>query len=207
MNSQAELTTPRERYRNALRRDILDAAREAFVRDGFKEVSMRQLARKVGCSHANLYLHFKDKEDLFYCLVEESFDQFGAGMRKRIESAKSDDPVALLRMAGRAYVEFGVANPSVYEFAFLIRRPGRRPPGRSRPDKPHVTYERMQALVQRCIEEKRFRRIDIDAASQALWAAAHGITSLLILRPTFGWVDRDKLIGQVIDAAVDALLA
>jgi hypothetical protein len=49
--------------------------------------------------------------------------------------------------------------------------------------------------------------MDVQIASQALWAAAHGITSLLILRPTFAWADRDKLIGQVIDAAVDALLA
>ena len=202
MKSQAEHATPRERYRNELRRAILDAAREAFVRDGYEGVSMRQLAERVGCSHANLYLHFKDKEALFYCLVEESFDQFGVGLRRLIESARSGDPVTLVRKAGRAYVEFGVANPSVYEFAFLLRRPGR-----GRPGKPHVTYERLQSLVRRCIDETRFRRMDVDAASQALWAAAHGITSLLILRPTFAWADRDKLIGQVIDAAVDGLLA
>ena len=48
--------------------------------------------------------------------------------------------------------------------------------------------------------------MDADSASQALWAAAHGITSLLILRPTFPWVDREKLIGQVIDAVIDAML-
>jgi AcrR family transcriptional regulator len=202
MKSQAEISTPRERYRNVLRRAILDAAREAFVRDGYEGVSMRRLAERVGCSHANLYLHFKDKEALFYCLVEESFDQFGDGMRRQIEAARSGDPVTLVRKMGRAYVEFGVANPSVYEFAFLMRRPGR-----GRPDKPHVPYERLQSLVRRCMDEKRFRRMDVDAASQALWAAAHGITSLLIRRPAFAWADRDKLIGQVIDAAVDGLLA
>jgi AcrR family transcriptional regulator len=206
MTNQAELSTPRERYRNELRRTILDAAREAFSRDGYEGVSMRKLAEKIGCSHANLYLHFKDKEALFYCLVEESFDRFGEGMRKLIASARSGDPVTLVRKAGRAYVEFGVANPSVYEFAFLLRRPGRQSP-RGRPRKPHVTYERLQSLVRRCIDAKRFRRMDVDAASQALWAAAHGITSLLILRPTFAWADRDKLIAQVIDAAVDGLLA
>jgi len=199
---QAEFRTPRERYRDVLRRAILDAAREAFVRDGYEGVSMRQLAEKVGCSHANLYLHFEDKEALFYCLVEESFDQFSAGMRKLIESGRSGDPVTLVRKMGRAYVEFGVANTSVYVFAFLMRRPGL-----GRPDKPHVAYERLQSLVRRCIDEKRFRPMDVDAASQALWAAAHGITSLLILRPAFAWADRDKLIGQVIDAAVDGLLA
>src|SRR5262245_60476480 len=147
MKSQAEISTPRERYRSALRQAILDAAREAFVRDGYDGVSMRKLAEKVGCSHANLYLHFKDKEALFYCLVEESFDQFGAGLRNLVESARSADPVTLLRKFGRAYVEFGVANPSVYEFAFLMRRPER-----GRPRKPHVTYERLQALVQRCMD-------------------------------------------------------
>jgi len=202
MTRQAELRTPRERYRDVLRQAILDAAREAFVQDGYGGVSMRKLAGRIGCSHANLYLHFKDKEALFDCLVEESFDQFAEGLRKLIESAKRGDPVELVRKAGRAYVEFGVANPSVYEFAFLMRRPGRKGAR-----KPHLIYERAQSLVRRCMEEKRFRRMDLDAASQALWAAAHGITSLLVLRPTFAWADRDKLIAQVIDASVDGLLA
>ena len=85
MKSQAQLRTPRERYRDELRRAILDAAREAFVRDGYAGVSMRRLAERVGCSHGNLYLHFKDKEALFDCLVEESFDQFGEGMRTMTE--------------------------------------------------------------------------------------------------------------------------
>ena len=202
MMSQAELSTPRERYRNQLRRTILDAAREAFVHDGYEGVSMRKLAERVGCSHANLYVHFKDKDALFHCLVEESFDQFAEGMRKLIESSRHGDPVALLRKAGRAYVEFGVANPNVYEFAFLMRRPAH-----GHPSQPHVIYERVRGLVQRCIDEQRFRSMDVDAASQSLWAAGHGITSLLILRPAFAWTDPDALIGRVIDAAVDALLA
>jgi AcrR family transcriptional regulator len=197
-----QLRSPRERYRDQLRRAILDAAREAIVRDGYAGVSMRQLAERIGCSHGNLYLHFKDKEALFDCLVEESFDQFGEGMRTMAESARRGDPVALVRRLARAYVDFGVANPSVYEFAFVLRRPGPK-----RPRKPHATYDRLRTLVQRCMDEKRFRRMDVDAASQALWAAVHGITSLLIVRPTFPWADRDQLIEQVVDAAVDGLTA
>lgn len=94
-SSQAEIRTPRERYRDALRRTILDAAREAFVRDGYEGVSMRKLAERIGCSHANLYLHFKDKETLFDCLVEESFGQFADGLRRLPESARRGDPVKL----------------------------------------------------------------------------------------------------------------
>jgi AcrR family transcriptional regulator len=202
MAGQAKSSSFRERTRGVLRRDILDAARETFVREGYDGVSMRGLAGRIGCSHANLYLHFKDKEALFDCLVDESFEEFGAGLQRLIATAKRDDPVALVRKAGRAYVEFGLANPSVYEFAFLMRRPGLQ-----RPREPSVTYERLRSLVRRCMDEKRFRRMDVEAASQALWAAAHGITSLLILRPRFDWADRDKLIALVIDAAVDGLLA
>ena len=200
MTSQAKTLTPRERYREVLRREILDAAREAFVRDGYEGVSMRQLAERIGCSHGNLYRHFKDKEALFDCLVEESFDRLADGMKRLIESDRGRDPVELVRTMGRAYVEFGLANPSIYEFAFLLRRPGQSA------GKPHVAYQRLRSLVQRCLDEKRFRRVDVDAASQALWAAVHGITSLLILRPTFPWADRNKLIGQVVDAAVNGLL-
>ena len=199
MKSQAELSTPRARYRDQLRRAILDAAGEAFVQDGYGGVSMRKLAERVGCSHGNLYLHFKDKEALFDCLVEESFEKFDAAMRAHPESARRGDPVEVVRKMGRAYVAFGLANQSAYEFAFLMRRPDR--------DKPHPPYERLRWLAQRCLDEKRFRPMDVDVASQVLWAAVHGITSLLILRPAFPWADRETLIGQVVDAAVDGLLA
>jgi AcrR family transcriptional regulator len=201
MKSQAQLPTPRQRYRDELRRTILDAARVEFVRYGYEGVSMRKLAERVGCSHGNLYLHFKDKAALFDCLVEESYGQFAEALGRVPESVKRGDPVKFLRKAGRAYVEFGLANASAYEFVFMLRRPEQKGAGT-----PHFTFERMRSLVQRCVDEKRFRPLDVDAASQLLWAAAHGITSLLIIRSSFPWADRDKLIGQVIDAAVDSLL-
>jgi AcrR family transcriptional regulator len=159
---------------------------------------MRKLAEKIGCSHANLYLHFEDKEALFDCLVEESFEKFDAAMRAP-ESLRRGDPVEMVRKMGRAYVAFGLTNQRAYEFAFLMRRPGR--------DKAHASYERLRLLAQRCLDEKRFRPMDVEVASQVLWAAVHGITSLLILRPGFPWADKETLIGQVVDAAVNGLLA
>jgi AcrR family transcriptional regulator len=201
MKSQAESRTPRQRYRDTLRREILDAAREVFLKDGYAGVSVRKLAEAVGCSHGNLYLHFKDKEALFDCLVEEAFEEFGASLDALSQSVRQGDPVEGIRRMGRAYVAFGLSNPSAYEFAFVLRRPGQQR------QQPHLPYERLQSLVQRCVDDKRLRCSNIDVASQSLWAAAHGITSLLILRPGFPWAERDKLIEQVIDAAVDGLLA
>jgi AcrR family transcriptional regulator len=194
--------TRREKYRDETREAILRAARLMFRRKGFAGISMRQLAEKVGCSHGNLYLHFRGKEELFDCLVEESFDRLASALRGLRPATRMKDPVALLKKAARAYVDFGLRNPGAYEFAFILRRPGRQ-----RQLKPHLAYEYMQSLVKQCVEEKCFRSVEIETASQAMWAAVHGVTSLFILRPTFPWADREKLIQRVIDSAVDGLVA
>jgi AcrR family transcriptional regulator len=195
-------TTRREKYRDETRRMILRAARAAFLRKGFAGISMRQLADKVGCSHGNLYLHFHSKEELFDCLVEESFARLAAALRVLGPTARARDPVAMLKRAARAYVDFGLQNPGAYEFAFILRRSGR-----PRPLKPHLAYEYMLALVGRCVAHTGAGPELVEGAAQAVWAAVHGVTSLLILRPTFPWADRQRLIRRVIDGAVDGLFA
>jgi hypothetical protein len=42
--------------------------------------------------------------------------------------------------------------------------------------------------------------------TQALWAATHGITSLLTQRPSFPWVSKQRLINQVIDSATQGAI-
>ena len=136
----------RENYRQELREAILGAARSTFRRGGFESITLRKLAAKVGCSHANIYLHFKNKEQLFDCLVEESFAQLAHALRGLQLGRANEDPARLLKRAARGYVDFGLRNPGAYEFAFILRRPGR-----PQPWKPHLAYEYLQLLVGRCL--------------------------------------------------------
>ena len=197
MNDQP---SPRERYRNELRATIMEAARDAFIRDGYESLSMRELAGRIGCSHGNLYLHFKSKVELFDSLAEESYSSFAGGLRRILDESKGADPVRLLKKAARAYVDFGLRHPGLYEFAFVLRRPGRP---RSR--KPRAGYELARALVARCIAAKRFRAVDADLAAQSLWAALHGITSLLIVHDHFPWGNREQVVESVIDSLIEGL--
>jgi len=187
----------RERYREELRRTILEAAREAFARDGYESVSMRAIAETAGLTHGSIYGYFKDKDEIFDSLVAENFDQLAAALRDM--AGRRGDPVAFLKRAGRKYVEFGLQNPGAYEFAFILRRPGAA-------QKPHLAYDYLRAAVKRCIDQNRFRTRNVDLAGQAIWAAVHGITSLLILRPSFPWAARKTLIGMVVDGAVDGMV-
>ncbi len=193
-------TARREKHKQELRTEILDAAREIFVRDGYESFSMRRLAERVEYSPASIYLHFQNKEELFQCLVQESF----AGLFKALKALKDDnaeDPVALLKSGLRTYVQFGLEHPNHYRFAFLLQRLVQRGPY-----KPHPTFTALRYMTERCAREKRLRAVDVETASQALWAAVHGITSLLIQRPTFPWVARNKLVDQVINSAVDSMM-
>ncbi len=112
------------------------------------------------------------------------------------------DPAEELKKGLRAYVEFGLRNPNDYRFAFMLR-----PPMEKRPYKVHGAFEALRYIVRRCVEEKRFRAVDVETTSQALWASVHGITSLLIQRPAFPWVPKKELIAQIINNAVDSLVA
>ncbi len=71
------------------RLDILSAARELFSCDGYENFSMRKLARRIGYSPTTIYLYFRDKDDLLFCLCEELFTEMGSAIgRLREEGAR-----------------------------------------------------------------------------------------------------------------------
>ena len=49
---------------------LLDAAEEAFVRDGYEGAQLDEIAAMAGRSKGAVYTHFKSKEDLFLALFE-----------------------------------------------------------------------------------------------------------------------------------------
>jgi AcrR family transcriptional regulator len=192
--------TRRKERQASLRTLILDVAREMFVKDGYEGFSMRTLAQRIAYSPATIYLHFAGKDELFECLVAESF----ARLEKTLAALSIDpggrDSVERLIRGMQLYVSFGLRNPNHYRFAFLLLRPQL-----VRPHKVHPSFGVMRGLVLRCVEEGRFRGVNVETTSQALWAAVHGIVALLIQRPTFPWVNQRQLIDQVIHTAVDSL--
>src|SRR5580693_6963156 len=101
----------RQQHKKELRRVILNAARNIFVRQGYEDFSMRKLAEKVEYSPGTVYLHFKNKEELFECLVEESFARLLRTLTSLQNGQQRQDPVNELKRAMRAYVDFGLSNP------------------------------------------------------------------------------------------------
>ena len=191
------VTERRTRHKEILRRQILDAAREVFVKEGYESVSMRKIAERIEYSPTTIYLYFRDKADLLNQLSEEVF----APLLKTSERirAESGDPVERLRRGLRSYVDFGLGNPNDYRVTLLTAQHG--PVESERPTAWKV-YSELRSTVEECVRSGRFRSVDVDTAAQTLWAAMHGVTSLLIIQDQFPWVEREQLIDTVIATAV-----
>lgn len=49
---------------------VLDFAKQLFVQRGYEGVSIRDIAQECGLAKATIYHHFRDKEDLFFSVLE-----------------------------------------------------------------------------------------------------------------------------------------
>jgi AcrR family transcriptional regulator len=186
-------------HRQNLRAGILKAARKIFVRDGFNAFSMRTLAGAVGYSPASLYLHFKNKEDLFDALVEESFEHLHDSLAK-LQDARTTSPAELIKRGLGVYVQWGLQHPNEYQIAFVVRNP------RKKEYRTHQAFAFARDLVEKALKNSRVTKRDVDLRTRALWAATHGITSLLIQRPNFPWISQKQVIDHVIESAVSGAL-
>lgn len=61
-----------QHYRDARRTQILDAAKQCFLRKGFQATSMQDLFAESGLSSGAFYLYFKGKDDVILALAEEN---------------------------------------------------------------------------------------------------------------------------------------
>ena len=195
----------RTREKEQLRHQILSAARELFVNEGYENVSMRKIADKIEYSPTTIYLYFKDKADLLDSVCKETL----LNLLNTLELLKRDksDPVEVLRKSGKAYVEFGLKYPQDYKLTFVVRPQFQKGLGLQEGSVGERVFDYLRAMVSECIRQKRFRQVDVEITGQALWSAVHGVTLLLIDFPDFPWTEKDKLIDTVIQTMIKGLKA
>src|SRR5260370_36117169 len=112
-------TSRRQKRKEELRRVILDAAREIFVHEGYEKFSMRKLAEKIEYSPGSVYLYFKNKEELFECLVEESFARLLKTFTTLRNGQERRGAAAELRKGLRTHGGVGVRKPKDYRVSFI----------------------------------------------------------------------------------------
>ncbi|WP_420883975.1 TetR/AcrR family transcriptional regulator [Micromonospora sp. CPCC 205547] len=169
-----------------LRRALLDAAVEAIEESGPAALSLRDLARRAGVSHAAPAHHFGDKAGLLTALAVEGYDRLAATL-----VAAGDD----LLEVGVAYVRFAVDHRAHFEVMFR--------PDLYRRDDPEVAAARGRAgaaLRAGVVSVRRGRAPadpapsagdELDRDALAAWSIVHGFATLWLAGALPGGTDRD----------------
>ncbi|HSL70094.1 MAG TPA: TetR/AcrR family transcriptional regulator [Longimicrobiales bacterium] len=179
----------REREREDTRERIVAAARELFVHQGVEAVTMREIARRIDYTPTAIYHHFADKNALITELCDRDFLALA---RVFVRLSRIEDPIERLREIGLAYVDFALENPSQYRFMFMTAKPALELQDFSlrhgNPDED--AYAFLRQTIAEGMAAGRFRPEfqDVEQLAQMMWAGAHGVVSLYIVKVDDPWV-------------------
>src|SRR5213078_1022249 len=104
--------------RSARRKQLLAAAQEVFVAQGYHAAAMDDIAERAGVSKPVLYQHFPGKLELYLALLDTHCDAILARMRNAMTS--TTDNKGRVAGANRAYFEFVDGEGTDGEGAFRL---------------------------------------------------------------------------------------
>jgi AcrR family transcriptional regulator len=108
-----------QRERDRVREAILAAARDLFISEGYRNVSMRKIAERIEYSPAAIYSYFPSKDDIFFALAEEGFRLLAAAGLDEMKTIP--DPLERLRRGLWAFYEFSKSHPEYFDLMFVDR--------------------------------------------------------------------------------------
>ncbi len=102
--------------RPARRRQLLGAAQEVFVAQGYHAAAMDEIAERAGVSKPVLYQHFPGKLELYLALLDESAEALTATIRRAL--ASTTDNKQRVRATFQAFFDFVTDSGQAFRLVF-----------------------------------------------------------------------------------------
>ncbi len=106
---------PRPYHHGGLREALLAAAARWLDERGAATLTLRELARAAGVSHAAPYHHFPSLDDLLAAVAEQGFVRLGDAMALAAQAPATADALMAI---GEAYVREALAHPAQFRLMF-----------------------------------------------------------------------------------------
>ena len=194
-------------YHHGNLRDALVEAAVEVVREGGPEaLSLRELARRVGVSHAAAYRHFADREALVDAVAERALEALTAAMERGLAEVDDDDPVRRARRrlhaTGAGYVEFAIAETGLFRLLFTAYpdppegKDGGKEGGKDSGEVGEDPYGMLNAALDDLVDVGYLRPDVRLGADVTCWSAVHGFAVLNVEGPLRGLppAERDRAL-------------
>jgi AcrR family transcriptional regulator len=201
MNQPARKPTRDER-----RDAILAVASRMFQEEGYAEVSMSNIAARLGGSKGTLYNYFRSKEELFEAHIQDRCGQFAEVAFDRLEE---DEPLPVaLTALGERYLTYICSEESVRTLQLIMAE------SRRWPELAMMFYEfgpatglkRLTDYLERARSRGEFNAADCADAAHAFLSLCRGHTHFLRMLNLEPSPSPDKVKAEI-DKAVDLFLA
>lgn len=172
------IATRKERQKEELRTRILEAAKALFMEKGYEETSIRNIAEKIEYSPTTIYLHFKDKDEIFHELHREGFTLLNQYFRALVDV---QDPFERLKATCKSYIRFATENSEFYDLMFIMQSPIKAiTEEKTDWEEGDRAFGFLVNTVKECIAKGFFKGMEPEVLSFTLWSMVHGICSLEI---------------------------
>jgi len=177
------------------RHEIFDASVRLFLKKGFQETSMREIADAAGIGKSTLYDYFTTKDEILIWGTDDEFLDLTAAAQEII--AQPLPAAERLRKVMRAHLEFLAARKDFYlKLGFEVQRLSLESQKRIQVRR-HAYQDLIRRLIDEGIAEGSFRKVDSLVAARILILAA--TPTIFTSRPT-------GTPQQMYDAALDIIL-
>ncbi|GAA3505000.1 TetR/AcrR family transcriptional regulator [Streptomyces prasinosporus] len=194
-----DTTEQRPYHHGNLRTELLDAAERSLRVHGVEQLSLRDLARDIGVSHAAPRRHFADRRALLDALAESGFVRLGAKLRAAVDEIDDEDDLpARLHAFASAYVQFATENAAL---TGLMNSSKHRPGATAVAEAAAAAFGQIRDLIEEGQARGELEKGDPEDIGLVLYATVLGITSML----NSGMIEPGRLEGLV-DTAVTQFL-
>lgn len=160
-----------------MRSALIATTRALLAEAGPEGLSLREISRRTGVSHAAAYNHFRDKGALLGAIVDAAFERIAAELRAA--RATTDDPTSAFQAVGVAYVRFAYQNAAEFRIMFRPELCGRLSP----PTPDDAAYGVLVACIEAAQAAGVMVREPIPQLAFAAWSMVHGVASLILDGP------------------------
>ena len=148
------------------RHEIFHKVVKIFLKKGFQETSMREMAELAGVGKSTLYDYFKTKDEiLIYFFEDQLNDLTDAAQRIALQNISADRRLSEVM---EAHLEFLQANKSLFMKVSLETQRLKLDSQKQIQKKRHAYQDLIRGLIQEGIREGAFRNVDPLLAARVL---------------------------------------
>ena len=174
LSRNPERMTETPYHHGHLREALLQSALALEPEHGPSGVSLRQVAKHAGVSHAAVYHHFADKQALVLAVAQRGYIRLAIDLESALDRAP--DAFFALVALGPAYLRFAFDEPSLFRFMSV--------PVPAHDDPLAAEHEGVLARFRRAVTWAQRGTLikggNADRAAAQFWGLAHGIASLTV---------------------------